>query len=240
MVWYIVAARPELVPLAVILDRRVVRTGAGASRSSRDVHVARAVHGEGGGGIVSFPGAVVAGHPELVPLGVILDRRIVRTGAWAKRSPRDIHVSRQVHHEGIGRIVSVARTIVAGHPELVPPAVILHGRIIVAAAGAHRTTGDIHIATVIQRECGGKIGVAAWTVIARHPKLVARGIILDRCVIVARPETSRIPRDVHIADAVHHQRARRVHGAARAVVTSRPDQLPLRVILDRRIVRTAA
>src|SRR6266581_653385 len=213
MVWSIVAARPELVPLAVILDRRVVRTGAGASRSSRDVHVARAVHGEGGGGIVSFPGAVVAGHPELVPLGVILDRRIVRTGAWAKRSPRDIHVSRQVHHEGIGRIVSVARTIVAGHPELVPPAVILHGRIIVAAA---------------------------WTVIARHPKLVARGIILDRCVIVARPGTSRIPRDVHIADAVHHQRARRVHGAARAVVTSRPDQLPLRVILDRRIVRTAA
>src|SRR6266849_11043565 len=98
IVWPIVAACTELVPLAVILDRRVIRTGAGASRSPRDIHVARAVHREGGGGIVSIPGAVVTGHPELVPLSVIFDRRIVRTGALAKRSPRDIHVARLVHH----------------------------------------------------------------------------------------------------------------------------------------------
>src|SRR5216683_3187450 len=59
---------------------------------------------------------MVTGHPELVPLSVILDRGVIRTGALAKRSPRDIHVARLVHHEGAGRIVSMVRTVVAGHP----------------------------------------------------------------------------------------------------------------------------
>src|SRR5262249_18272481 len=84
----VVAREPNLVSVGAVLDGRVVAGGAGTNGTTGHDRVAGVVQRDGQGDIGTIARTVIAGHPKLGSVGIILDGRVVvgRRGAAVRRT----------------------------------------------------------------------------------------------------------------------------------------------------------
>src|SRR5256885_12302646 len=84
------------------------------------------------------------------------------------------------------------------------------------------TAGDIHVACVVEHECGGNLVEVGGTVVALHPKLRARRAVFQGGITEIPVAALGSAGDENIARAVHGQAGGLVGLIDRAVVTRRP------------------
>src|SRR5262245_37397599 len=100
--------------------------------ASGDIDIAGAINGEGAEPIITVAGAVVAGDPNLIAIGVILHGCVIGVGEADVCVPADINAPEVVHRECGGFVIIVARAIVSSHPELVAVRAVLDGEEVAA------------------------------------------------------------------------------------------------------------
>src|SRR5205807_4585602 len=108
---------PELIPIRIILDRRIVNERATARTPSRHIDVSCAIHSDGRSAIPSIPG-VVAGDPELIPIRIVFDRGVVKVRTTTPTPSGHINISCGVEGDRGGFILVIPGTIVPCDPFL--------------------------------------------------------------------------------------------------------------------------
>ena len=183
---------------------------------------------------------IVAPNPEFVPVGAVLDRRVVLAIplSFFHRCTRDVDVAVRIQHKVRREIPAISRPVVARHPQFVPVRPVLHSRV-VRCSRAPRFSCDVNVASPVYCQGDGEIlaGIevvptdpAAWAAIASYPQLSSIRPILHRRVVAVRTDASGQTRDVDVPCIVHCQSNGLVEPmvpADRPVVPRRPQLAPV-------------
>jgi hypothetical protein len=165
---------PELVSLGVEPQQHV-----GAFGLAEHVGAAGSVGGDGACSVIV--GGVLTDRPELVAVGVVFQDEDVVDVFAGRFGPGHVDTARGIHDHGHGKVVSMAKAIVASCPKLIAFSVVLHRGDVGAKCfrAALRLAGHVDIAGPVHRQRDGVVPAGGEAIVACEPLTTARGVVFQ-------------------------------------------------------------
>src|SRR5262249_20341327 len=154
---------------------------------SRNIDIARAINGHGIGIVIQIRRSVVAGDPQLLARGVVLDGGVVITSARPDAISGNMNIARSINCDANRFVLIIPRSVVAGDPLLLSGIVVLDRGIIKTSIGAEAPPCNIDIPRGINCDGIGKVQVVAGSAVTCNPLLLPRTVVLDRSIIEIGP-----------------------------------------------------